>query len=68
MIVRGESTIDYHAPFDQGLKASLNDALNCRKCSDAQRLGLVSFLVLSSTAVYYFTPVSLGSASVSLLG
>ena len=31
-------------------------------------LGLVSFLVLSSTAVYYFTPVSLESVSVSLLG
>ena len=29
---------------------------------------LVSFLVLSSTAVYSFTPVSLESASVSLLG
>ena len=39
-----------------------------QQINDALGLGLVSFLVLSSTAVYYVTPVSLESALVSLLG
>ena len=39
-----------------------------QQTNDALGLGLVSFLVFSSTVVYYFAPVNLESASVSLLG
>ena len=39
-----------------------------QQANDVLGLGLVSFLVLSSTAVYSLTPVSLKSAPVSLRG